>query len=138
MRLLVTGSREWVDRELMERVLLKLTAGADHVCIVHGAARGADRLSSVVARAHEWSVIAVPADWDRYGRSAGFVRNRFMLEQYAPDLVAAFKVGFDRTLLSGGTEHMVALAIGQGVRAYVADGRSLITVRRPLEQGEML
>ena len=48
--------------------------------------------------AHEWGkrmaldVIAMPADWDRHGRSAGPLRNQAMIAR-KPDFVVAFPGG---------------------------------------------
>ncbi len=41
-------------------------------------------------KACEYSFIEYPADWKRYGRAAGRIRNALMLEYEKPDLVIAF------------------------------------------------
>lgn len=38
-------------------------------------------------------VLAMPADWARYGRRAGAVRNQRMLDEARPELVVAFPGG---------------------------------------------
>lgn len=62
--------------------------------IIHGACRsGADLW------ADEWAVVnwtqieEYPADWAKYGRAAGPIRNRRMISEGKPDLVLAFPGG---------------------------------------------
>lgn len=73
------------------------------------------------ARKRGVPVSEFPADWNRMGRGAGHARNALMLETFRPDLVAAFKDGFDRSLSRGGTEHMVKIARAAGVATLVVD-----------------
>ena len=83
-RFIFTGDREWTDeysvRFLLER--LKDAYGSD-VKIVHGAARGLDslvgRLATEIFGAA--NVESYPADWTKFGKSAGPIRNRFMLTE---------------------------------------------------------
>lgn len=75
--------------------------------VIHGAAKGADRLAGEWAAYQGINVIEVPAEWDKYGKRAGFLRNQKMLT-YEPDLVVAFPGG-------AGTKMMIDLARGKGV-----------------------
>lgn len=120
MRLLVTGDRNWSDRDLLWGVLDRLSPSI----IGHGHCRGAD------LSADEWALFrgveasAYPADWHpmgRFDRAAGHKRNVWMFEDFGPDLVVAFKDGFDFTLSAGGTEHMVHTALTGGVDAEVVN-----------------
>lgn len=56
-----------------------------------------------------------PADWKRYGKRAGPIRNIEMLHESNPDLVLAFKENFDWSFTSGGTEHMVKISKAKGI-----------------------
>lgn len=60
-----------------------------------------------------------PADWETHAKAAGPIRNRRMLEEGKPELVLAFKNGFDHTLSRGGTENMVKQAKALGVAVYL-------------------
>ena len=91
-RVLVCGSRDWSDRTLIEAVL----RAHGPALIVHGGARGADRIAGEIARGLGWPVEEHPADWTRHGRAAGPRRNIEMLDS-GPALVIAF------TLAPGGT-----------------------------------
>ena len=91
MRILVTGSREWTDWEVLHEVLEAWTRGADSVTIVHGGAPGADRLAGDYARAAGWAEEVHPADWAQYGKPAGMIRNKAMVDVGADVCIAFFK-----------------------------------------------
>lgn len=87
MKVLVCGDRNWSDMDKIETRLKRLPEGTT---LIHGAARGADTLGGYVAeRFCGFKVEAYPADWNKYHRAAGPIRNRQMLDQ-KPDLVIAF------------------------------------------------
>lgn len=58
--------------------------------IINGAAKGVDAVST------DWAIVnwcrfrEYPADWDRYKKAAGPIRNSEMLKKEKPDLVIAF------------------------------------------------
>jgi hypothetical protein len=106
-RVLVCGSREWGDRALIEQVL----RAHGPAVIVHGAARGADRIAGSVADRLGWPVEPHPADWRRHGKSAGLKRNLAMLDTH-PILVIAFTM-----IPSGtpGTRHTLTNAYRRGI-----------------------
>lgn len=108
MRVLVCGSREWTDERAVRRFLAFLT---DRDTVIHGAARGADMLADKVARGKRCDVEAFPADWEAYGKKAGYLRNAEMLEEGRPDIVVAFGRG-------KGTDMMVDLAEKAGKTVY--------------------
>jgi len=101
MRVIVCGSREWTDRDAIANRLFDLPTDA---VIVHGAAKGADRIAGQEAQKLGLLVEEHPADWEYYGKRAGFLRNRRMAEIGA-DLCLAFWDG-----RSSGTAMMVDLA----------------------------
>jgi hypothetical protein len=83
---LVTGSREWTDREAVRTRLAHHDPGhrIDHeTVLVHGAARGADSIAAEIAVEWGWTVLPMPAQWDRDGKRAGPVRNRRMVDVVA-------------------------------------------------------
>lgn len=49
--------------------------------LLHGGARGADQAIALAADQLGWPSAALPADWRRFGRGAGPIRNRQLLEQ---------------------------------------------------------
>jgi hypothetical protein len=99
-RILVTGSRDWDDGELIAWQL-GLAAGdgsraGRRVIVVHGACpTGADPVADRLARDHGFEVEPHPADWAARGPSAGPIRNREMVEAGA-DVCLAFIRGGSR------------------------------------------
>lgn len=116
MRVLVCGDRAWSDRAPIERELRGLPEGT---VVIHGGCRGADRLAGQVASELSFGVEEFPAEWHRYGRAAGPIRNRRMLEEGKPDLVLAFHPDLSR---SRGTRDMVDRARKAGVEVRVFSG----------------
>lgn len=101
--LMVTGSRE-LDASAPASDALRTAAaalGEPTPTLVHGQARGADRLCADLAGSMGWPVLGHPARWSEHGpecppwhagkrtcRAAGHRRNREMLAT-GPDLVLA-------------------------------------------------
>ena len=90
-RVLVTGSRDWSDREAVWGALKQACDdfGADAVVIVHGGARGADALAAEYADFFHIRAEAHCARWNEFGKSAGYRRNAEMVALGA-DLCLAF------------------------------------------------
>lgn len=120
MRILITGSRDYTDRDTIRQALMR--AGRDarvhpqSVTVVHGGARGADRIAGELAREFGCMVEVHRADWDRYGKAAGHRRNAEMVALGA-DVCLAFPLGESR-----GTRGCVALAEKAGIRVVVHEG----------------
>jgi SLOG family YspA-like protein len=91
MRVLITGSRCWSDRETMERAIWEHTQDvpAGYVLIIHGGARGADQMAHDIAHDFGFAECSVPAFWASEGRSAGPIRNQAMVDM-KPDICLAF------------------------------------------------
>lgn len=113
MKVLVCGSRSWNDYDAIYGALAELVAERGSFSVMHGAARGADRLAGEAARRLGLEVVEYPADWKRYGRRAGYLRNEQMLAA-GPDLVVAFHEAGSR-----GTAHTIALAREAGIEVRV-------------------
>lgn len=78
---LVVGSRTFSDYAKMEKYLDKMLSSHKHkVVIVSGGARGADSLAEKYAYNREYPLIVMKADWDKWGKTAGYIRNRQMHE----------------------------------------------------------
>lgn len=117
-RILVTGSREFDDYATIcteiGRVMTRLIAADGpypRVVVVHGAARGADKLAEQAARAFGMATEAHPADWEAHGKSAGFRRNAEMVALGADLALAFYKQGAGNK----GTDHCARLAEKAGI-----------------------
>ena len=85
---IVCGGRDFDDWILLESFLLTVNLKK----VIHGAARGADSMAGEFARKGGIEEVAVSADWEKRGRSAGIVRNAEMLA-LDPDIVIGFPGG---------------------------------------------
>ena len=109
-KVIIAGSRSFSDYGLLKAYAdYKLSAIQDEIEIVSGGARGADALGERYAKEKGYRLKVFPADWQRYGNSAGYKRNGEMAE-YA-DALLAFWDGNSR-----GTKHMIDLAASKGLK----------------------
>jgi len=115
MLVLICGDRNWTSRAAVEREFNNHGLDPNRDTIMHGAARGADTLAGTVGKQRGFPVKSYPADWDKYGRAAGPIRNKQMLDQN-PDLVLAFHPNI---ALSKGTGNMVKIAREKGTAVEV-------------------
>lgn len=109
-KVVVAGSRgfnnyayieEALDQQIME--IMEELDIIDDIEIVSGGAKGADKLGEKYAKERGYSLKIFPAEWNKYGKSAGYKRNAQMAE-YA-DAVIVFWDGESK-----GTKHMIDLA----------------------------
>ena len=87
-RLVVAGSRDFDDYTLLAAELDKLLAGKTNITIVSGTARGADRLGERYAAEHNLQIERFPAEWEKYHKGAGPIRNAKMVQ--SADAVIVF------------------------------------------------
>ncbi len=114
-RVLVTGSREWVDHD---RLWTALNQYPLPMVVVHGACpSGADAMAAGWARraasSYGWPVTQErhPADWRTYGKAAGFRRNAEMVALGAFVCLAFYREGAGNR----GTAHCAGLAERAGI-----------------------
>lgn len=108
MRVLICGGRDFNDMESLAKTMDDLHSRSPISVVISGKAAGADTLGERWAACNKIPVEAFPANWSLYGRSAGPIRNKQMLNEGKPDLVVAFPGGT-------GTKDMVTRARGAGV-----------------------
>ena len=121
---LVCGGRKFSGWPAMQRVLDRISPDV----IIHGAAAGADAMAGRYARENDIECRDFPAEWQRYGRSAGYRRNQQMLDEGKPDLVVAFPGG-------RGTENMVKISRQQGFEVNIIDHMGNPTHGGPVVKG---
>lgn len=106
-RLLITGSRNWTNRTLIQRELrnawMSLGANAETILVSGACPTGADRMCEEVWEQSGLEIERHPADWT-LGKRAGFLRNAEMVALGA-DLCLAFHKANSR-----GTAHTIHLA----------------------------
>ena len=90
-RLLVTGSRDWSDVEVIATELQFIAKKYNNVVLVSGHAIGADRIAEEIAVGLGWVVEIHEPDWKLHGQSAGFKRNTTMLDTDVQAVLAFHK-----------------------------------------------
>ena len=103
MKVITAGSRDFRDYELFKKEVSNIIGDSTDVIIVSGLARGADAMGIKYANDNNLGLKKFPADWDRYGKSAGYKRNEEMAA--FADTCICFWDG-----KSKGTNHMINLA----------------------------
>jgi hypothetical protein len=112
MKLIVAGSREFNDYDLLKRSIQENFQRSEVEEIVSGTARGADTLGEQFAKEYSIPVKQFPANWDLYGKSAGYRRNAEMAN-YADALIAFWNGE------SKGTMHMINLAKEKNLKVVI-------------------
>lgn len=112
VKIIVAGSRSFSDYELLKEKLDELIRGRKNTEIVSGTAKGADLLGEKYARERGFEIKRFPADWDKFGKKAGYLRNEQMAK-YANACVC-FWDGNSR-----GTKSMIDLAEKHNLKTFV-------------------
>lgn len=111
MKVLVCGGRDYSDSKRVASVLSKLKI----TCLINGGARGADKLSSRWAKVNNIPYFEYPADWDKFGKKAGPIRNQEMLYENVD-------IGFAVAFPGGhGTLNMISLLAEVGIFIFIAN-----------------
>lgn len=108
-RTAIVGSVDFPSPRLVEELVASLPEGA---VIVSGGAPGVDTYAIEAAKAHGLGTIIHDADWEKYGRRAGPLRNEQIVAD--ADRVVAFWNGKSR-----GTLNTLAIAADAGLPIQV-------------------
>lgn len=121
-RIIIAGGRDFNDYLRMYVEMNKLLSEIedDDIEIVSGCASGADTCGIRYANAKKLPCKEFPANWDKYGKTAGFIRNeqmaKYAVEDGCTGILAAF---WDRK--SKGTENMITNAEKYGLKIHIFD-----------------
>ena len=74
VRMLITGSRTWVNAAVIRDALLSVWSDGDAVLVSGACLRGVDRIAEMFWTRWGGWVERHPADWATYRRAAGFRR----------------------------------------------------------------
>ncbi len=104
MKVIVSGYREFTNYKLFSRVLDNIfTAVSGKIELVSGGCRGTDTMAEAYAKQSNLPFSCFPAEWDKYGKRAGRLRNAEMVVY--GDMLIAF---MHRKAICTG--HMLSLA----------------------------
>jgi hypothetical protein len=123
MRIIIAGSRNFTNYAVLRHnvinILLILSpCGKPNAEIISGTANGADKLGERFANEYEYPIKRFPANWDLYGKSAGYRRNEQMA-LYAKEDYGVLIAFWDGK--SKGTKHMIDLANKHGLKVFVVE-----------------
>lgn len=110
MRVIIAGGRDFDDPALLHKTCDELVTLP--ATVLTGCARGADHIGELWAIGNGIPVERYPAEWDRFGKSAGYIRNKEMAA--AADVLICFWNGSSK-----GSKHMIDLANAAGLQVHV-------------------
>lgn len=114
MKVIIAGTRDFSDYNLLTKVCDFMLSKAKSVEIISGGARGADSLGEKYAQDRGYACNRLPADWEKYGKAAGYKRNSEMAN--IADSLIAFWDGKSR-----GTQHMINTAKKKGLQIKIVN-----------------
>lgn len=101
MNIGIVGSRSFNNYALLHATLEDVHKTYPITTIVSGGAKGADTLARTFANTYDnVSLVEYLPDWDTYGKSAGFIRNKLIWDN--SDVIVAFWDSKSR-----GTKHTI-------------------------------
>ncbi len=114
IKLAIVGGRTFNDYDILNEHIAKVCQENDFTIteIISGGARGADKLGERYAKDNNIPIRIFPAEWDKYGKSAGFRRNKDIID--ACDVCVAFWDGESR-----GTKHDIDLCRSVGKSCFI-------------------
>ena len=108
-KVIICGSRDFDNYELLktkcDNILKNKKESGEDIIIVSGCARGADSLFFFFAKENGYEVLKFPANWNKYGKKAGYLRNEQMAEE-ANACIAFLRSDKE----CKGTKNMISLA----------------------------
>lgn len=110
MKLAIIGGRDFNDYDLLRKCMGLFIF--EDIEIISGGATGADSLGERYARNYALSIVIFKPEWEKYGKSAGFIRNQTIVNNC--DMVLAFWDGESR-----GTADTIAKAKKAKVPTFI-------------------
>lgn len=126
IKVIIAGSRTYNDYSTLSNVvdhifslyLYKKGYKPSDIDIVCGMAKGADSLGEQYARINGFSIQYFPANWDKFGKKAGYIRNKEMAAY------TSYRKGYGALIAfwdgkSKGTNHMINIAKEYGLKIFI-------------------
>ena len=109
-KVIIAGGRDFNNYELLKNKCDYYLSNLDNteIVIISGVARGADSLGEKYAKERGYKIDSYPANWNKYGKSAGYRRNKEMV-----DIASAAICFWDGK--SKGTKHTIDLCKEKGI-----------------------
>lgn len=111
-KLAVVGSRDFKDFDLFVKILDRLRLTKDIDAIISGGAQGVDSMAEHYADVNGIPTIIHLAEWDKYGKGAGYIRNKLIWDDSTMGIAIWDGV-------SKGTKHSFDLARKQNKKLLI-------------------
>lgn len=111
MRIIIAGSRS-IDQVTFSQAISHCPWLSQATVILSGGARGVDQLAEKWAKEQDYPLSIHKPDWKRYGRGAGLIRNRSMVDD--ADALLAIWDGHSR-----GTCHVIEYAHSKSLKVGI-------------------
>lgn len=129
LRIIIAGSRGFNNFSLLKNDVSNIISDWNYqlnripdlfnkIKIISGTARGADQLGEQYAKVMGYEIVKFPADWDKFGKSAGYRRNVEMAKYAVQDDNIGVLIAFWDNK-SKGTKHMINLAEKYKLKTYI-------------------
>ena len=112
MKTIIAGSRSINSYAVVKKAIEE--SGLEITEIISGHAKGVDSWGELYAQQNNIDLVIFPANWNKYGKSAGYKRNVKMAD-YADALIAVWDG------VSKDTKHMIDIAKEKGLRVFIFD-----------------
>jgi len=133
MKVIIAGGRTYANynqlKQKCEEILIFYQTSHEEIEIISGMAYGADKLGAKLAMEKGWKLTQMPADWNKFGLSAGFKRNEEMAKyanEWERDLAKGELIRTNQPALiafwdgeSKGTGHIIDLAKKYNLKIHV-------------------
>ena len=114
MKIIVAGSRCYSNYDESKAFIDRcISENCKEECVIlSGGCNGADMIGERYAHEHGYPIIRYPAEWDKYGKKAGPIRNIKMAENC--DIIICFWDG-----KSKGTQSLILHASKKGIPVFI-------------------
>lgn len=127
LRVIIAGSRGFTNYDLLSdksskiiSEILRNNYDISDIEIVSGTARGADELGEQFAEVEGYHTVKFPANWNLFGKRAGYIRNTEMAQYAVNDDSYGVLIAFWDEM-SKGTKHMIDIAEEYGLEVHVIE-----------------
>ena len=110
MKIIIAGTRTFTDYEFLKKAIQE--SGIQITQVISGGARGVDALGERYAKEMNIPCRIVSANWDQFGKAAGYIRNENMAK-IAEGLIAIWDGE------SKGTRNMINIAKERSLKVFV-------------------
>ena len=116
MKVLVCGGRDYNDYDVLKCVMEKVMDcySAEVKVVISGLAKGGDKLGERWAEENDIEVEGYRAEWNKYGKRAGWLRNVRMADEGRPNVIVALPGG-------RGTKMMIDIGVDRKIDTIVVD-----------------